>query len=269
MLVVENIEVKYSGVILVLKGVTLEVPDGSVICLLGPNGSGKTTLLRAVSGMLKPQLGKVTEGSIRFQGLRIENKDPEILAKMGVVQVMEGRRMLEHLTVEENLKLGGYAYWRYASYGSNKLKENLSLVYGYFPALQKRKKSISGYISGGEQQMLAIGRALMAYPRLMLLDEASLGLAPMMVKEIYIILRRINSEEKTTMLLVEQNAQMALLFAEYGYVMETGRIVLDGSAEKLRENEDIKEFYLGLSAVGQKKHYREVKHYKRRKRWLG
>ena len=264
MLLVENIEVKYVGVILVLKGITLEVPEGGVVCLLGPNGSGKTTLLRAVSGMLKPQLGKVTDGSIKFQGLRIENKDPEILAKMGVVQVMEGRRMLEHLTVHENLKLGGYA-----SYGSGKLKENLNLVYEYFPPLKKRKNNISGYISGGEQQMLAIGRALMAHPRLMLLDEASLGLAPIMVKDIYSILRRINSEEKTAMLLVEQNAKMALLFADHGYVMETGRIVLDGPSKKLSENEDIKEFYLGLSAVGQKKHYREVKHYKRRKRWLG
>ena len=264
MLVLSNIEVKYLGIILVLKGVSLKISEGSVVCLLGPNGAGKTTLLRAISGMLKPQQGRVTDGKIEFEGLSVENQDPELLASKGVMQVMEGRRMLEHLTVEENLKLGGYTKFK-----GRALKENLELIYGYFPALSLRRNKVSGYISGGEQQMLAIGRALMPHPRLLLLDEASLGLAPLMVKEIYNILGQIHKEEQTTMFVVEQNANIALGFAEYGYVMETGRIVLDGTAENLSANEDIKEFYLGLSTVGQKKNYRDLKHYKRRKRWLG
>ena len=265
MLTISNIEVKYSGVILVLKGISLEVPDQAVVCMLGANGAGKTTTLRAISGMLEPQDGKVTDGSIDLDGKRIENQSAEVVATMGVTQVMEGRRVLAHLTVEENLRLG--AYIRRGD--GTTLRHDLDMVYGYFPRLQSLRRQTSGYISGGEQQMMVIGRALMVHPRLMLLDEPSLGLAPLLVKEIFEILRRINSEEKTGMLLVEQNARLALSIAGFGYVMETGRIVLDGPAEKLSANEDVKEFYLGLSAVGAKKSYREVKHYRRRKRWLG
>jgi len=264
MLKVSNVEVKYSNVILVLKGVFLEVPDEAVVCLLGANGAGKTTLIRAVSGMLKTQLGKVTDGVIEIGGRRVENQSPEVIAALRVAQVMEGRRVLEQLTVEENLKLGGHI-----GPGGSRLKADLDRVYDYFPRLGELKTRTSGYISGGEQQMVVIGRALMAHPKLMLLDEPSLGLAPLMVKSIYEVLERINREEKTSMLLVEQNARIALSIASYGYIMESGRIVLDGAAEKLKDNEDVKEFYLGLSAVGQKKSYRDLKHYKRRKRWLG
>ena len=263
MLNISNVEVKYSNIILVLKGVFLEVADEAVVCLLGANGAGKTTLIRAVSGMLKTQLGKVTEGAIEIDGQRIENKSPEYIAALQVAQVMEGRRVLEHLTVEENLKLGGYT-----GPGGGRLKAHLDVVYSYFPRLKELKTRTSGYISGGEQQMVVIGRALMATPKLMLLDEPSLGLAPLMIKSIYEVLRRINKEEKTSMLVVEQNAKIALSIASYGYVMESGRIVLDGPAETLKDNEDVKEFYLGLSAVGEKKSYKDIKHYKRRKRWL-
>lgn len=264
MLKVSNVEVKYSNVILVLKGVFLEVPAQAVVCLLGANGAGKTTLIRAVSGMLKTELGKVTDGHIEIGGRRVENESPEVIAALKVAQVMEGRRVLEQLTVEENLKLGGYA-----GPGGSRLKADLERVYDYFPRLWELRARTSGYISGGEQQMVVIGRALMAHPRLMLLDEPSLGLAPLMVKGIYEVLERINKEEKTSMLLVEQNAKIALSIASYGYIMESGRIVLDGPADKLKDNEDVKEFYLGLSAVGQKKSYKDMKHYKRRKRWLG
>ncbi|MBU2623071.1 MAG: ABC transporter ATP-binding protein [Proteobacteria bacterium] len=264
MLKISNVEVKYSNVILVLKGVSLEVPDEAVVCLLGANGAGKTTLIRAVSGMLKTQLGKVTDGVIEIGGQRVENQSPEVIAALRVAQVMEGRRVLEQLTVEENLKLGGYI-----GPGGSRLKADLDRVYDYFPRLWELKTRTSGYISGGEQQMVVIGRALMTHPKLMLLDEPSLGLAPLMVKSIYEVLERINREEKTSMLLVEQNARIALSIASYGYIMESGRIVLDGAAEKLKDNEDVKEFYLGLSAVGKKKSYKDVKHYKRRKRWLG
>ena len=264
MLNISNVEVKYSNIILVLKGIFLEVSDEEVVCLLGANGAGKTTLIRAVSGMLKTQLGKVTEGSIEIDGQRVENRSPEVIAALRVAQVMEGRRVLEHLTVEENLKLGGYI-----GPGGSKLKAHLDAVYEYFPRLKHLHSQTSGYVSWGEQQMVVIGRALMTNPKLILLDEPSMCLAPLMIKSIYEVLGRINREEKTSMLVVEQNAMIALSIASCGYVMESGRIVLDGPAEKLKDNEDVKEFYLGLSAVGQKKSYKEIKHYKRRKRWLG
>jgi len=265
MLTVSNIEVKYADVILALKGISLQESDQAVVCILGANGAGKTSALRAISGMLETQDGKVTGGTIELDGKKIENQSPEMIAAMGVTQVMEGRRVLAHLTVEENLRLGAYTRRGDGAI----LKNDLDMVYEYFPKLQSLRRQTSGYISGGEQQMMVIGRALMGHPRLMLLDEPSLGLAPLLVKEIFDILKRINEEEKTAMVLVEQNARMALSIAGYGYVMESGRIVLDGPAEKLRDNEDVKEFYLGLSAVGAKRSYREVKHYRRRKRWLG
>ena len=264
MLVLNNVEVKYSNVILVLRGVSLEVPDGKVIALLGANGAGKSTSLKAISGLLKTELGKVTDGFIEFNEKRIENGDPEEIAKMGIIQVIEGRRVFEHLTVEENLKLGGYT-----STNGGRGKESLDKVYSYFPKLKDLRNNTSGYISGGEGQMMVVGRALMAHPKLMLLDEPSLGLAPLLVKEIYQIVERINREEGTAVFLVEQNARAALSISNYGYVMENGKIVLDGPGADLRQNEDVQEFYMGLSYVGKEKSYREVKHYKRRKRWLG
>ena len=265
MLRLNNVEVIYSNVILVLRGVSLEVPDGKIICLLGSNGAGKTTTLKAISGLLKTELGEITEGSIEFDGqYRLDKLGPEKIARMGIIQVMEGRRLFEHLTTDENLRAG--AIFRK---DSATVKEDLEKVYVYFPKLKKLHNQTSGYLSGGEQQMLVIGRALMARPNLMLLDEPSLGLAPLLVREIFDIVKNINAEEKTSVLLVEQNARAALGISSYGYVLENGRVVLDGSADKLRSNEDIKEFYLGLSALGERKSYREVKHYKRRKRWLG
>jgi len=265
MLRLNNIEVIYSNVILVLRGVSLEVPDGKVVSLLGNNGAGKTTTLKAISGLLKTELGEITEGSIEFDGQhRLDKLGPEEIARMGIIQVMEGRRLFEHLSVEENLRTG--AIFRK---DSSMVKKDLNKVYEYFPKLKTLYNHTSGYLSGGEQQMLVIGRALMAHPKLMLLDEPSLGLAPLLVQEIFKIVEIINKEEKTSVMLVEQNAKAALGIADYGYVMENGRVVLDGSGEKLRDNEDIKEFYLGLSAVGEKKSYRGIKHYKRRKRWLG
>lgn len=264
MLTLSNVEVMYLNAILVLKGMSLEVPDGNIIALLGSNGAGKTTSLKAISGLLHTEEGEVTDGSIEFDGNRIDKMDPEDIVGLGVVQVMEGRRLFEHLTAEENLRIG--AYLRHD--GSN-IKKDIELVYHYFPKLKLLRNKTSGYLSGGEQQMLVVGRAMMAHPKLMLLDEPSLGLAPLLVEEIYEIVQRFNAEEKTSILLVEQNARAALSIAEYGYVMENGKVVLDGPADKLRENEDVREFYMGLSQVGEKKSYREVKHYKRRKRWLG
>ena len=264
MLTLSNVEVMYLNAILVLKGMSLEVPDGKIIALLGSNGAGKTTSLKAISGLLHTEEGEVTDGSIDFDGKRIDKMDPEDIVGLGIVQVMEGRRLFEHLTAEENLRIG--AYLRHD--GSN-LKKDIELVYHYFPKLKLLRNKTSGYLSGGEQQMLVVGRAMMAHPKLMLLDEPSLGLAPLLVQEIYEIVQRFNAEEKTSVLLVEQNAWAALSIAEYGYVMENGKVVLDGPADKLRENEDVREFYMGLSQVGEKKSYREVKHYKRRKRWLG
>jgi branched-chain amino acid transport system ATP-binding protein len=263
MLQVNNIEVVYMNVIQVLRGVSLEVGDGKIVALLGANGAGKTTTLKAISGLLKTEEGEVTDGSIDFDGKRIDRYGPEDIAAMGISQVMEGRRVLEHLSVEENLLVGAYRRKDRAG-----VKRDMEVVFDYFPRVKDLRRRTSGYLSGGEQQMLVIGRALMARPKLMLLDEPSLGLAPLLVREIYEIIQRINAEQKMAIFLVEQNAKAALGIADYGYVMENGRIVLGGPAEKLRDNEDVKEFYMGLSAVGSRKSYREVKHYRRRKRWL-
>ena len=263
MLKLNNIEVVYSDVILVLRGVSLEVGDGRIITLLGANGAGKTTTLKAISGLLRTELGQVTRGSIEFDGARLERLGPEAIVRHGIVQVLEGRRLFAHLSVEENLVVGTLAR------RDGNLRADLDTVYHYFPRLRDLRGRVSGYLSGGEQQMVVIGRALMAHPWVMLLDEPSLGLAPLLVAEIFQIIQQINRHEKTAFLLVEQIAQAALEIADHGYVMETGRIVLDGPAEKLRDNEDIKEFYLGLTQLGERKSYREVKHYKRRKRWLG
>jgi len=263
MLSLNNVEVIYDGVILVLKGVSLEVKDGGITTLLGANGAGKTTTLKAISGLLRSERGEVTKGTIELAGQRIDRLAPFDVVRRGVVQVFEGRRVFEHLTVEENLIAGAHI-----QNDTHKMAQGIERVYQYFPRLSERRGVQSGYLSGGEQQMLVIGRALMAEPRVMLLDEPSLGLAPMLVEEIFAIVERLNREQKLTVLLVEQNAALALAIADHGYVMETGRIVLEGSAESLRSNADIKEFYLGLTEVGARKSYRDVKHYKRRKRWL-
>ena len=263
MLKVHNIEVAYMNVIQVLRGVSLEVGDGRIVTLLGVNGAGKTTTLKAISGMLKTEEGEVTDGSIEFDGRRIDRFGPEDIAIMGISQVMEGRRVLEHLNIEENLFVGAYC-----RKDRKEVKKDIERVFNWFPNIKHLRRQMSGYLSGGEQQMLVIGRALMARPKLMLLDEPSLGLAPLMVKEIYEIVRRINSERKMALLLVEQNARAALGIADYGYVIENGRVAMGGPAEKLRDNEDVREFYMGLSAVGTKKSYREVKHYRRKKRWI-
>jgi branched-chain amino acid transport system ATP-binding protein len=262
MLKLNNIQVIYSNVILVLKGLSLEVPDGKIVALLGANGAGKTTTLKAISGLLKTEDGKVTDGSIELTGRRIDGLDPEDICRLGIVQVMEGRKVLESLTVEENLKIGSYT--RRDPEG---VKADMQRIYDYFPRLVERRHQLAGYLSGGEQQMLVIGRALMAKPSVMLLDEPSLGLAPLLVREIFEIIRKINAERGTTFLLVEQNAHIALGIADYGYIMENGRIVFDGPADKLRGNDDVREFYLGLSGAGRRKSFREVKFYKRRKRW--
>lgn len=263
MLRLNNIEVIYLDVILVLKGVSLEVPDGKIVGLLGANGAGKTTTLKAISGLLYTEEGEVTDGSIEFDGQRIDGMNPEDVVKLGIVQVMEGRPMFEHLTVEEDLRAG--AYTRSDTSG---IRRDIDMVYDYFPRLKDFRHATTGYLSGGERQMVVMGRGLMARPKLMLLDEPSLGLSPILVREILDRVKKINVEEKTSILLVEQNAKAALELSDYGYVMENGRVVMDAPAEKLRDNEDIKEFYLGLSQVGQRRSYREVKHYKRRKRWL-
>jgi len=263
MLELKNIEVIYNDVILVLKGTSLEVPEGKVVALLGANGAGKTTALKAVSGVLRTELGEVTDGSIVFEGRRIDRLDPEEVVRLGIVQVMEGRRLFEHLSVEDNLFVG--AYLRKDSEG---IRKDLAKVYDYFPILVHLKRRVSGYLSGGERQMLVMGRAMMARPKIMLLDEPSMGLSPLLVKEIFKIVKQINQQEGVSILLVEQNARIGLGLSTHGYVMENGRIVLDGPSGKLRENEDIKEFYLGLSEMGKRKSYREVKHYRRRKRWL-
>jgi branched-chain amino acid transport system ATP-binding protein len=264
LLSVNNIEVIYDHVILVLKGVSLRVPEGGIVALLGANGAGKSTTLKAISGLLRTERGEVTKGVIEFQGEPIHRRDPAEVVRHGIVQVMEGRHVFEHLTVEENLLTGAYT-----RRNGRSVTADLERVYGYFPRLVARRGVMAGYISGGEQQMVAIGRALMARPTLMLLDEPSMGLAPMLVAEIFDIVKRLNQEERVAVLLAEQNAAMALRVARYGYVMENGRIVLDGDARTIGENEDIKEFYLGLTGVGQRKSYRDVKHYRRRKRWLG
>jgi branched-chain amino acid transport system ATP-binding protein len=262
-----NVEVLYDRSILVLRGVSFEVPQGGIVALLGSNGAGKSTTLKAISGILGPERGAVTTGSIEFQGpagsIRIDRREPEEIVRLGIAQVMEGRRVFEHLTAEENLLAGAHT-----RRDLREIRRDLGLVYEYFPRLADRRRATAGYLSGGEQQMLAIGRGLMSRPKMMLLDEPSLGLAPLLVDEIFGIIRRLNEKEGVTVLLVEQNAAMALTIARHGYIMENGRIVLDGPAEVLRHNEDIKEFYLGLSEVGARKSYRDVKHYRRRKRWL-
>ena len=262
-LALNNVEVIYDDVILVLKGMSMEVHEGQIVALLGANGAGKSTTLKAISGLLKGEEGEVTDGSISYMGKPIDGVDPEKRVSMGIFQVMEGRRVFDDLNVDENLIAGAHTRKHRAD-----VKRDMQMVFDYFPRLTDRRHTLAGYLSGGEQQMLAIGRALMARPKLMLLDEPSLGLAPLLVKEIFGIINRINKEEGTTILLVEQNARIALSIADYGYIMENGKIVMDDPVDKLKENEDVKEFYLGLSKVGDKKSYRDVKHYRRRKRWI-
>jgi branched-chain amino acid transport system ATP-binding protein len=263
MLQLNNIEVAYLNVIRVLHGVSLKVDDGSIVALLGANGAGKSTTLKAISGLLHVEEGEVTDGSIEWNKERIDKKSAEEIGKLGIIQALEGRRVFEHLNTEENLLVGAFQ-----RKDRHQVRQDLDMVYGYFPRLKQLRHNIAGYLSGGEQQMLVIGRAMMARPNLMMLDEPSLGLAPLLVEEIYNIIKRFNTESKTSVLLVEQNVRIALSIASYGYVMENGRVVLDGTADFLKNNEDVKEFYIGLSAMGVKKSYREVKHYKRRKRWL-
>ncbi len=262
LLELNNVEVRYDDVILVLRGLSLAVPEGRIVALLGSNGAGKSTTLKAISGLLHVEDGEVSDGSIHFEGREIQGLPADRIVRMGIFQVVEGRRVFEHLTVQENLLAGAHTR---ADRGS--LADDLERVYDYFPRLRERRRQDAGYLSGGEQQMLALGRALMARPRLMLLDEPSLGLAPRLVEAIFDIIRRINRDEGTTILLVEQNARIALSVADHAYVMENGRVVLDGTADELRGNEDVREFYLGLSEVGRRS-YRDVKHYRRRKRWL-
>ena len=259
---IKNIEVRYHEVILVLKGVSIEVPRGGVIALLGANGAGKSTTLKAISGLLKVEDGEVTDGAIDFEGRHIHHEKASRISKMGIVQVIEGRRVFEHLTVEENLKVGAHLR------KTGSVREGLEMVYHYFPRLKEKRSETAGFVSGGEQQMTVVGRALMTEPKLVLLDEPSMGLAPMLIHEIFNIIMQLNREQSISILLVEQNAKLALNVAPYAYVMETGRIVMDDTAEKLSENEDIKDFYLGLSDKGGRKSFRDVKHYKRRKRWL-
>ncbi|RJQ58400.1 MAG: ABC transporter ATP-binding protein [Desulfobacteraceae bacterium] len=260
---INNIEVKYHEVILVIKGVSIEVPQGGIVALLGANGAGKSTILKAVSGLLKHEDGEVTDGSIEFMGQRIDKMAAEKIAKLGIVQVIEGRRVFEHLTVEQNLKVGAHM----KKHGQS-IKEGLEMVYGYFPRLKEKRNETAGFISGGEQQMTVVGRALMTSPKLILLDEPSMGLAPLLIHEIFNIITRLNEEEKISILLVEQNAKLALNVAPYAYVLENGRVVMDDTAKKLRQNPDIKDFYLGMTDFGRRKNFRDVKHYKRRKRWL-
>ena len=263
MLNLNNVEVIYDGVILVLKGVSISCGEGQITTLLGANGAGKTTTLKAISGLLRSERGDITKGSVELAGRRIDHLRPHQVVQGGIVQVFEGRRVFEHLTTEENLIAGAHTV---SDRGG--IADRIDAVYQYFPRLKERRSQQAGYLSGGEQQMLVIGRALMSEPRVMLLDEPSLGLAPMLVEEIFQIVQRLNRDRKLTVLLVEQNSTLALAIADHGYVMENGRIVLEGSAASLRDNADIKEFYLGLTEVGARKSYRDVKHYKRRKRWL-
>ena len=262
-LAVNNIEVIYDHVILVLRGVSMEVAEGQIVALLGANGAGKTTTLKAISNLLHAERGEVTKGQIIFRGERIDRLNPSALVKLGICQVMEGRHCFQHLTVEENLLTGAYTR---GALGSG-IREDLEKVYGYFPRLKERRNSQSGYTSGGEQQMTAIGRALMARPRMILLDEPSMGLAPQLVEEIFEIVKALNRNEGVSFLLAEQNTHIALKYADYGYILENGRVVMDGEGAALGENEDVKEFYLGFSSGGRKS-FRDVKSYRRRKRWL-
>ena len=263
LLEVNNIEVIYNHVILVLKGVSLSVPKGGITALLGANGAGKTTTLKAISNLLHSERGEVTKGSILYRNEKVQDMDPETLVKKGVIQVMEGRHCFEHLTVEENLLTGAYT----RTDGSAAVAQDLEMVYTYFPRLKERRTSQAGYTSGGEQQMCAIGRALMSRPETILLDEPSMGLAPQLVEEIFQIVKRLNEEEGVSFLLAEQNTNVALRYAHQGYILESGRVVMDGPAAELRENPDVKEFYLGMSDEGRKS-YRDVRSYRRRKRWL-
>ncbi len=260
---IKNIEVIYDHVILVLKGVSLNVPKGKIVALLGANGAGKSTTLKAISNLLHAERGDVTKGSVEFKGERIDQLTPNDLVKRGVIQVMEGRHCFGHLTIEENLLTGAYT----RSISRSELKDSLDKVYHYFPRLKTRHTSQAGYTSGGEQQMCAIGRALMAKPEMILLDEPSMGLAPQIVEEIFEIVKDLNSRENVSFLLAEQNTMVALRYADFGYILENGRVVMEGDAEELRTNEDVKEFYLGLSS-GERKSFKDVKHYRRRKRWL-
>jgi branched-chain amino acid transport system ATP-binding protein len=262
-LAVNNIEVIYDHVILVLKGVSLEVLEGGIVALLGANGAGKSTTLKAVSNLIRSERGDVTKGSIEFKGERVDGLTPNDLVRRGCIQVMEGRHCFGHLTVEENLLTGSFT----RTDGRSAIANDLEMVYGYFPRLKERRSSLAGYISGGEQQMTAIGRALMSAPAMMLLDEPSMGLAPQLVEEIFEIVKRLNTEQGLSVLLAEQNTNMALRYATYGYILESGRVVMDGEAKSLRENEDVREFYLGIGG-GDRKSFRDVKSYKRRKRWL-
>jgi branched-chain amino acid transport system ATP-binding protein len=263
MLALNNIEVVYDGVILVLRGVSLFAEEGHITTLLGANGAGKTTTLKAISGLLRTERGAVTKGTVELDGERLDRLAPHDVVKRGVTQVFEGRRVFENLTVEENLVAGAHTRGDFGQ-----VREGIGRVYDIFPPLKERRHQASGYLSGGEQQMLVIGRALMSEPKVILLDEPSLGLAPLLVEEIFGIVRRLREEHRLTVLLVEQNASLALDIADHGYVMENGRIVLEGPAETLRQNSDIKEFYLGLNEAGARKSYRDLKHYRRRKRWL-
>ena len=263
MLTLNNVEVVYNDVIAAVRGISFEVPDTAIVALLGSNGAGKSTTLKAISGVLKSQDGEIEDGSIEFNGVRLNEKSPEEVVRMGICQVPEGRRVFDDLTVDENIRVGAFT-----RKDKNKVTRDYDFVMDLFPLLKERKNQLAGYLSGGEQQMLAIGRGMMSKPKLMMLDEPSLGLAPLVVKEIFNVIMRINQEEGTGILLVEQNANVALLHATYGYIMENGKIVMDDKSEKLIENEDVKTFYLGLTGDAQKKSYKDVKHYKRRKRWL-
>jgi branched-chain amino acid transport system ATP-binding protein len=262
-LAVKNIEVIYDHVILVLKGVSLEVRPGGIVALLGANGAGKSTTLKAISNLIKSERGDVTKGSIEFEGERVDGLTPNDLVRRGCIQVMEGRHCFGHLTVEENLLTGSFT----RKDGRGAIAAALEMAYGYFPRLKERRSSLAGYISGGEQQMTAIGRALMSAPKMVLLDEPSMGLAPQLVEEIFEIVKRLNAEQNLSVLLAEQNTNMALKYATYGYILENGRVVMDGEAKSLRENEDVREFYLGIGGVDRRS-FRDVKSYKRRKRWL-
>ena len=263
MLKVNNIEVLYHEVILALKGVSLEVPAQGIVALLGANGAGKSTTLKAISGLLKHENGRVVEGSVEFLGERIDRSSAEEIARLGIIQVIEGRRVFPHLTVEQNLKVGGHL-----REDGGGISAGLEMVYQYFPRLKERRGVAAGFASGGEQQMLVIGRALMARPKLLLLDEPSMGLAPLLIREIFEIVMQLNRHEGIPILLVEQNAKLALSVAQYAYVLENGRVVMDGDSAKLRENPDIRDFYLGLTDLGARKSFRSIKHYKRRKRWV-
>ena len=262
MLTLNNVEVVYNDVIAAVRGISFEVPDTAIVALLGSNGAGKSTTLKAISGILKSQDGEIEDGSIEFNGVRLNEKSPEEVVRMGICQVPEGRRVFDDLTVDENIRVGAFTR------KDKKVNRDYDFVMDLFPLLKERRNQLAGYLSGGEQQMLAIGRGMMSKPKLMMLDEPSLGLAPLVVKEIFNVIIRINQEEGTGILLVEQNANVALLHATYGYIMENGKIVMDDKSEKLIENEDVKTFYLGLTGDAQKKSYKDVKHYKRRKRWL-